>query len=83
MRETITGNIQALRTVIEVGENMVFPEREEVTHRANDLENKLMLTKDEREESLEELVDLSNQYLVKAKTDLERTKKALVLQDIT
>lgn len=83
MQETITSNIQAMRTVIEVGETMAFPEREEVIHKANDLEAKLNLSKDLREESLEELVEKSKQHLLKAKNDLERTKKALILQDIT
>ncbi len=83
MRETIAGNMQSLRTIIDLGETMVFPEREEIIHRANYLEGKLTMNKGEREESLEELVKLSTEYVEKATADLERTKKSLVLQDIT
>lgn len=83
MRETIAGNMQSLRTISELGETIVFPEREEVLNRAHMLEGKLTLNKEERQESLEELVILSTQYVEKASEDLERAKKTLVLQDIT
>lgn len=83
MRDTIAANMQSLRTIVELSEGMVFAEREEVSHRANYLEGKLTMTKDEREESLEQLVKLSTEYVDKASADLERTKKALVMQDIT
>ena len=46
-------------------------------------QNKLNLSKDERQESLEEIVEISKQYLLKAKSDLEQSKKTLALQDIT
>ncbi len=83
MRETITGNMQSLRTIVELSDGMVFAEREEVSHRASYLEGKLTMNKDEREESLEELAKLSAEYVEKATADLERTKKILVMQDIT
>lgn len=83
MQEMIAGNITAIQGVIEEGTILAFPEREEVIYRANELEAKLNLNKDTRVESLEELAEMSKQYLLKAKNDLERTKKALVLQDIT
>lgn len=38
MRDTIAANMQSLQTIVELGEGMVFPEREEVSHRANYLE---------------------------------------------
>lgn len=83
MRETIASNIHSLRTIAELGGEIVFPEREEIVNRANSLDGKLALTKDEREESLEDLVKLSTLYTEKATEDLERSKKMLVLQDIT
>lgn len=83
MRDTIAANMQSLRTIIELSDGMVFAEREEVNHRASYLEGRLTMNKDEREESLEQLVKLSGEYVEKASIDLERTKKALVMQDIT
>lgn len=83
MRDTIAANMQSLRTIVDLSEEIVFPEREEVSHRANYLEGRLNMNKDEREESLEELVKLSGEYVEKASADLERAKKILVMQDIT
>jgi L,D-transpeptidase catalytic domain len=82
MRDTIVSNLQSLRTIVELSEEFVFPEREEVNHRANYLEGRLNMNKDERIESLEDLVKSSVQYVEKASEDLERTMKSLVLQDI-
>jgi lipoprotein-anchoring transpeptidase ErfK/SrfK len=83
MRDTIIANMQSLRTIVELSEEIVFPEREEVSHRANYLEGRLNMNKDEREESLEDLMKLSGEYVEKAAEDLERAKKILVMQDIT
>lgn len=83
MREAITGNMQSLRTILELSEGMVFAEREEISHRASYLEGRLTMNKEDREESLDQLVKLSGEYVEKASADLERTKKALVIQDIT
>ena len=83
MHDAIASNIQSLRTILELGEEIVFPEREEVSRRANYLEGRLNMNKDEREESLEDLVKLSGEYVEKASEDIERAKKILVMEDIT
>ena len=82
MHDTIVQNIQSLRTLVEVSEEMIFPERDEIKTRASNLETQLSSDRETRTESLETLMETSNAYVLKATADLERTKKALVLQDI-
>jgi lipoprotein-anchoring transpeptidase ErfK/SrfK len=48
----------------------------------NYLETQLTNTREERVESLDELVKLSQEYVTKATSDFERTNKNLILQDI-
>jgi hypothetical protein len=83
MHDTIVQNIQSLRTVAEVGAEMVFPERGEIVERADYLETQLATNREVRTESLEDFVKISGEYVKKALADFERTKKALILQDIT
>lgn len=83
MRDAIIQNIQSLRTVHEAGAEMVFPERGEIAERANYLETQLAIHREARTESLEDFVKISDEYVKKASADLERTKKALIVQDIT
>jgi lipoprotein-anchoring transpeptidase ErfK/SrfK len=82
MHDTIVQNIQSLRTLVEVSEEIVFPERDEIRTRIDYLETQLASDRETRTESLETLMQTSNEYLLKATADLERTKKTLVLQDI-
>lgn len=82
MHDTIVQNIQSLRTVAEVGAEMVFPERMEIMARADYLEMQLATDREIRTEPLDELVKVSGEYVKKALADFERTKKALILQDI-
>jgi lipoprotein-anchoring transpeptidase ErfK/SrfK len=82
MHNTITQNIQSLRTILEISEEILFPERDEVARYVNYLETQLTNTREERVETLDELVRLSQEYVTKATSDFERTKKNLILQDI-
>ena len=82
MHDTIVQNIQSLRTVAEVGAEMVFPERGEIVERADYLETQLATNREVRTESLEDFVNISGEYVKKALADFERTKKDLILQDI-
>lgn len=83
MRDAIVKNIQSLRTIDEAGAEMVFPERAEIVERTNYLETQLAIHREARTESLEDFVKISDEYVKKASADLERTKKALIVQDIT
>lgn len=82
MHDTIAQNIQSLRTIAEAGEEMVFPEKQEIIERANFLETQLATDREVRSEPLDDLVKLSGEYVDKALKDFERTKKDLVLKDI-
>ena len=82
MHNTITQNIQALRTVLEVSEEIFFPERMEITERVKYLETQINAESDVRTESMESLVQTSTAYATKATDDLERTRKQLILRDI-
>lgn len=82
MHDTIAQNIQSLRTIAELSEEMIFSERDEVISHANYLEAQLATDRETRE-PLDGLVKISEEYVAKALADLERTKKNLILQDIT
>lgn len=82
MHNTIVQNIQALRTLLEVSEEIFFPERDEITEHMNYLETQLANNREERVESLDELVKLSQEYVAKALAAFEQTKKNLILSDI-
>lgn len=82
MHNTIAQNIQSLHTLLEVSEEIFFPERIEVLERVNYLETQVASEREERVESLDELVKISTEYLAKALSDFELTKKNLILQDI-
>lgn len=83
MHDTITANIASLRTIIDQSATTIFPEREKFIQLANSLESKIMTHNSDRDETLEELVALSHQYVLDASYSFEQTKKTLVLQDIT
>lgn len=82
MHDTVAQNIQTLRTIVEVSEATIFPERAEVIQHANYLETQLATDRTTRIEPLDSLVKLSAEYSAKARADLERTEKNLILIDI-
>lgn len=82
MHDILVQNIQSLRTIAEVGEEMVFLERAEIIARADYLETKLNSDRNIRVEPLDDLVSMSHEYVKKATDDLEKVEKNLVLQDI-
>lgn len=82
MHDTITQNIRSLQIIAEKGDAMVFPEQDEVEGRASYLQTQLAMERTARTESLDQLVELSEEYLVKAAADLEKVEKNLVLIDI-
>lgn len=82
MHDTVAQNIQSIRTIVEVSETTIFPEREEALQHANYLETQLASDRTTRLEPLDTLVKLSEQYSAKARADLERAEKNLVIIDI-
>ncbi len=82
MRDTIVQNIQLLRTIADISEEMIYPGREELRDSILLLESRLNMTSDIRGNSLQELLTFSGEIAKRESWKLEQVQKKIVLQDI-
>lgn len=82
MHDTIVQNIRILHTIETVGKEIVFPERDEVALWTKYLEWQFSADTKTRTISLESLVNLSHEYVAKARADYEHAQKDITLADI-